>query len=189
VPFRMPVAADPQSGLLGGTSVQGASLELRHWLQNRLAIGGLVGWHAFGDRATRTLTDGVVTQTGIVQTEANSNELLARVTYALADRGLLRKRPAEPGQVEPAKKEDFTSRMVPRVSLGAGAARFLTRYDTGLEVQTSERWHVALVPEVAIEVPTQFAPALVAFRLHYLLGSSDGPDQLYGSLSLGLVFE
>jgi hypothetical protein len=178
------MVAGAEAGMLSGTSVQGFSLELRYWFKDRLALGALIAWHTLTDRQTRTITNADTTQTGLVQTNMTSNEILARITHALADRPGIRTRIPKPGQ-----KFDLAAQLIPYLGAGVGASRFLERFDSGLALQTSEVWYAALVPEIGVEVPTKFAPVILAGRLHYFFASSGNPDQLYATLSLGAGFD
>jgi hypothetical protein len=184
IPLSMPVESAPASGVVTGTSVQGASIELRYWWGPRLAVGALAGWHALGDRTTRTLTSGDATETGTVVTQVSSNEFLGRAVYTLAD-----PKPMRGPRPKDGKKVPLGTQLVPHVGLGFGGAHFISRLDTGYELKNSERWYWAVAPELGLGIPTQFAPLVVAIRLHYLFGSPDGPEQVYSTLSLGAVFE
>lgn len=184
IPLRMPLTPSPEAGVLGGTGVQGISLELRYWWKDRWSIGGLFGYHSLEDKAVRSMTVDGATQTGTVLSQVSTNEILARVHYALADRMAIRTRVPVGGA-----RQTIGNEFIPLVGLGLGAARFLERFDTGLSLRTAERWQVALVPELGLEIPTKYAPVLVAGRIHYLFGSSAGPEELYGTLSLGAGFD
>jgi len=184
IPIRVPVTAGSEAGMMSGTSIQGFSLELRYWLKDRIALGALVAWHTFSDKKSRTIGIDDSTQTGLVQTDINSNEILARITHALADRPAIRTRVPKPGE-----KLDISKQIIPYIGAGLGATRYLERFDTGLSVQSKESWYAAIVPEIGIEIPTKLVPVIVAGRLHYFFASSGNPDQLYATFSLGAGFD
>lgn len=184
--FPISMALTPASaGKLSGVGYQAFSLDLRYWIRDQIAIGALVGWHTVNSKTTLSFEgeDGV-TQTGTTYVEANTNEILARIHYAMADRAAARAYAPPPG-----KKVEIGKQIIPMVALGAGAGRFVQTLDTGLSRTATERWMAVVSPEVGLEFPTKMFPIILAGRLHYFFGSSVGPDELYGTLSLGGAFE
>lgn len=184
--FPIKMALTPATaGNVTGVGYQAFSLDLRYWIRDQVAIGAMVGWHTVNNKTNLSFeSDDGVTQTGTTYVEANMNEILARVHYAMADRAAARAYAPAPG-----KKADLGKQIIPMIALGAGAGRFVQTLDTGLSRTTSERWMAVLAPEVGLELPTKMLPIILAGRLHYFFGSSIGPDELYGTLSLGGAFE
>lgn len=182
-PIQMPLPAG--AGTMAGIGYQGFSLDVRYWVRDQIAIGGLVGWHSVNNKTTVSFEDNQgVTQTGSAYVEASTNEVLGRVHYAMADRAAVRAYAPPEGE-----KADLGKQVIPMIALGIGAGRLTQSLDTGISRTSSERWTGVIAPEVGLEIPTRMLPILVAGRLHYFFGSDTGPDQLYGTLSLGGAFE
>lgn len=183
IPIQMALPAD--AGTMSGVGYQGFSLDVRYWIRDQIAIGGLAAWHSVDNKTTLSFEDDRgVTQTGTAYVEASTNEVLGRIHYAMADRAAVRAYSPPEGQ-----KADLGKQIIPVVALGIGTGRLVQSIDTGISRTTIERWTAVIAPEVGLEIPTRMLPLILAGRLHYFFGSEEGPDQLYGTLSLGGAFE
>lgn len=183
--FPIQMALPAGAGTMSGVGYQGFSLDVRYWIRDDIAIGGLAAWHSVDHKTTVSFEDDRgVTQTGSAYVEASTNEVLGRIHYAMADRAAVRAYSPPEGQ-----KADLGKQIIPMVALGIGTGRLVQSIDTGISRTTTERWTGVIAPEVGLEIPTRMLPLIVAGRIHYFFGSEEGPDQLYGTISLGGAFE
>lgn len=183
--FPIQMALPAGAGTMSGVGYQGFSLDVRYWIRDEIAIGGLAAWHSVENKTTVSFEDDRgVTQTGSAYVEASTNEVLGRIHYAMADRAAVRAYSPPEGQ-----KADLGKQIIPMVALGIGTGRLVQSIDTGISRTTTERWTGVIAPEVGLEIPTRMLPLIVAGRIHYFFGSEEGPDQLYGTISLGGAFE
>lgn len=183
-PLDMRLNPVAEAGKMTGFGIQGFAIDIKYWATDRIALGGLLGWHTVAEKGVRSFTRGTATFTGTTVFEVNSNPLLLRVHYALGDRlenkrrSLMQSERFEPGKV-----------ITPYVAFGMGAARVVQRTDIGISRYFDERWQWALSPEIGFELPTKVASIVASARVLYFFESGSGPSQLYLNASLGAAFD
>ena len=132
-----------------------------------IGVGLSLAWHTMDSRTETSVKWKNATISGTQIREISSTPFTAKAWYALRD----------------------LEGIHPYAGMGFGAARIVRRVDMGISRVVDETWHVALVPEIGVEIPLKVAVLLASSRFNYFFKTDNGPKQMYFNFSVGLGFD
>jgi len=154
---------------ISSTSMKGATLEYKKFLQDNITIGFDGGWNNFYERrAYDTYTSGVLSLSGIQYRYANAIPLFITTDFHLRQ-----------GQ-----------KLNPFVGLGVGTIYVDRDLDMGIYTINENAWHFALKPEAGVLVNANPDMDLIfAFRYNYGFATSKVEAQTYLQFNIGFVWK
>ncbi len=155
------------SDYINNTSFRGVSFEGMKFINDNIAIGGMIGWEVFKEKKNDETWEGNgVTVTGTQVRYLNMLPLLVVGRYFL--KGL--------------------DEVAPYIGLGLGTHRSLQRTEIGHVAFENNNWHLGFAPEVGIFIPMNFNMGLnLAAKYQYAVESSKS-QYSYFNLAIGFSF-
>ncbi len=147
-----------------GLSLRGVTFEGRTFVRPDVAWGGSIGWNVFNEETSGSQVFNNVTYTG------KRWDYINAVPIHLA-----------------AFKYFGTNRREPRWYMGmsAGTTFIETRTEVSLYAIQEQNWHLALAPEVGVQLPWSSFIGYVSLRFHHAFEAGDVVAQDWFELKLG----
>ncbi len=147
-----------------GLSLRGVSLEMRSFINPTVAWGGSIGWNVFNESLSGTESFGDVTVTGKAWRYINAVPIhLGIFKYSNASRR--------------------DSRFF--FGLNAGTNWIERRTDFSLIQQTEQNFHLALAPEVGVQMPWNAFLGYMAVRFHHAFKAGEVDAQNWFEFKIG----
>ncbi len=148
----------------GGFSFRGATAEWRNFTRSDFTLGASVGWNVFNDSFSGTATEGNITATGNQWTTVNAVPIMVNAYKYLS-----------------------TDRRSTRFyfGLGAGVDWIELTKEFGYYQFKDSNWHLALAPEIGVQLPWDSFVGYVGVRYQYAFEAGDSPAQSWFDFKIG----